>query len=180
MSSLERRRATNISILPTFQLASWTDCPTCCQKVCQWLLTILRPTLSRRGERCRSWIALSMFLWRPSSLSELFPSVVVACFLKFPVRIFLCPFAILKSRFSKSGVGLPVVDAEVMRSSIILASSTSPIHNIASLGYCEEWVTSLLKLICQLLNSVSWGHLSRVICSASLSFSVLQDQGLWL
>ena len=38
---------------------------------------------------------------------------------------------ILKSRFSKSGMGLPVTDAEVIRSSILLDST-------AALGCCEE------------------------------------------
>ena len=56
----------------------------------------------------------------------------------------------------------------VMRSSMIFASSTSPIHSRASLAYCEDWVTSLLKLIFQLLSSVGWGRLSIIVCSASL------------
>ena len=34
-----------------------------------------------------------------------FPSTVVTCFLKFPVRIFLGPLATSKSTFSKSGIG---------------------------------------------------------------------------
>ena len=43
----------------------------------------------------------------------------------------LGPLAILKSRFSKSEIGPPVMDAEVMRSSILLAFSnfTSALGN---------------------------------------------------
>ena len=58
LSSLERRLATSISILPTSELVSGTDSPICCQYVCQWLLTTLHPTLCRSPERCRSLIWL--------------------------------------------------------------------------------------------------------------------------
>ena len=47
------------------------------------------------------------------------PSAVVTCFLKFLVGIVLSPLAILKSRFSKSGIGSPVPDAEVMSSQAV-------------------------------------------------------------
>ena len=75
---------------------------------------------------------------------------------------------IWESRFPKSGIGFPVKGAVVMRSSILVALSTSPIQSSAVLGHCEEWETSLLKLILQLLNADGWSRLSIVMCSASL------------
>ena len=60
MSSLERRLATGISSLPTFKLH-----PIYCQTIYLWLLMILRPTLRRRLERCRSFLELSIDLWSP-------------------------------------------------------------------------------------------------------------------
>ena len=54
-------------------------------------------------------------------------------------RLLSRPLAILKSRFSKSPIDFPLVDSDVMRSSILSASSTSQFHSIASLGYCGEW-----------------------------------------
>ena len=60
------------------------------------------------------------------------------------------------------------MDAEVMRSSILLASSSTPVHRTAALGYFEERETPLLKLIFQLLNFVGWDHLSKKIASAAI------------
>ena len=70
-----------------------------------------------------------------------FPLAMVTCFFKVPARILLDPLAILKSRFSKSGIGLPVMEADVSNYLMLLASRISPIHDIAALGYCEERVT---------------------------------------
>ena len=112
------------------------------------------------------WITLATCLPKTDFFSDgALPSALVTCFLMFPVGMFRSPLTILKSRFSKSGIGVPVTDTDVMRSSILLASSTSP---IASQEYCEVRVTSLLKLICQLLKSVGSSHLSKTIASASL------------
>ena len=154
------------------------------------LLIILHPTWFRRPERCRSWIGPSINLWdprwihcrlyvfeevvdQPSNLTaSKWSSLVELCLLlRWLVSwSFLsgCPPAILNSRFSKSGRGLPVRAAEVMRSSILSAHSTSPIQSIAALVCCEELETALLKLIFQLLNSVGWGHLSIITASLSL------------
>ena len=64
----------------------------------------------------RSWIIQAMCLPVRDPFSDwaLLLSVV-KCFLKFLVCIFLSPLAILTSRFSKTSIGFPVIDLEVMR-----------------------------------------------------------------
>ena len=128
--------------------------------------------MCRRPERCRSstglltslssprWLHCRHQFWRsrrsckqsvcrPESdrFSDwAFPSAVMTCSSKLPVRMFLTPLAILKPRLSKSAVGFPVVDAEVMRSSILCSFSTSTVHSLRALGYCEDSVASILSI----------------------------------
>ena len=41
---------------------------------------------------------------------------------------------------------------------------------LAAQGFCEDWQTSLLKLVFQFLNSVGWSNVSMIIASTSLIF----------
>ena len=98
VSSLDRRRATNVSPLPTFQLTFRTD------------PTILRPTLCRKCDKSpkSKMASLSPLILKKSltieavsrPASDIFsdcalPSAMATCFLKFPVIIFLNPLILL-------------------------------------------------------------------------------------
>ena len=119
MSPLVCRLVTHIPTRQLLKFTSCTDSPICCQ----WLLTLLRPTVCRKLERGRyllehsinisspTWLHWRDSFWRSrrsskqcvcpeiiASRNELFLRLCEFLFLKFPVRIFLNPLAILKSR----------------------------------------------------------------------------------
>ena len=60
--------------------------------------------------------------------------------------------AIFASSTSKFGIEIPRTDVEDLKSSTESTISTSLIHNIASVGHCEQVHTSVLNLIFQQAN----------------------------
>ena len=69
--------------------------------------------------------------------------------------------AILASSTSKSGIEIPLVDDEDLKSSTESTNSTSLIHCLASVRNCEQVHTSILNLIFQQTNVVGVGNLSK-------------------
>ena len=66
--------------------------------------------------------------------------------------------AIFASSHSKSGLGVPVIEREDLRSSTDSTISTSLTHSIASVRNCEQVHTSVLHLIFQQANVVGVGE----------------------
>ena len=76
--------------------------------------------------------------------------------------------AILASSTSKFGIEIPRIDDEDLNSSTVSTNSTSLIHCIASVGNCEQLLTSVLNLIFQQAKVAGVGNLSKwrsEICS---------------
>ena len=69
--------------------------------------------------------------------------------------------AILASSTSKSGIEIPRIDDEDLKSSTESIISTSLIQCIASVGNCEQVHTSVLNLIFQQANVAGVGNLSK-------------------
>ena len=61
----------------------------------------------------------------------------------------------------KSGLGVPLIEREDLRSSTDSTISTSLIHSLASVGNCELVLTSVLNLIFQQANVAGLGNLSK-------------------
>ena len=73
---------------------------------------------------------------------------------------------------STAGIGLPVIDAEEMTSSIHLASSTSPIHITVALGYCEAFGADFLTSeVCRLRPFVN----NNCLCFSLFGSSMIRD-----
>ena len=80
--------------------------------------------------------------------------------------------AIFASSTSKSGVWIPLIEHEEIKSSTESTISTSLIHSIASVGNCEQVHNSVLSLIFQQANVAGVGNLSKwrsEICSRCCS-----------
>ena len=76
--------------------------------------------------------------------------------------------AIFPSSTSKSGVWVPLIEREDLRSSTYSTIFTSLVHSIASVGNCDQVHTSVLNLFFQQANVAGLGNLSKwrsEICS---------------
>ena len=74
----------------------------------------------------------------------------------------------LSSHQAKSRNTSPSIDCDVIRSSTDLATSTSVIHNIATVEQPEQERTSVLQLVCQHWKPDVSGNLSK--CSSEIWF----------